>query len=30
VVVMGDKALDLAKNDYQRVLPTFIWTRCRW
>ncbi len=24
VVVMGDKALDLAQNDYQRVLPTFI------
>ncbi|MFT7723297.1 MAG: sodium:solute symporter family protein [Roseateles sp.] len=24
VVVMGDRALDLAQNDYQRVLPTFI------
>ncbi|KQW41958.1 MULTISPECIES: sodium:solute symporter family protein [unclassified Roseateles] len=24
VVVMGDKALDLAQNDYQRVLPSFI------
>ncbi|RZI85859.1 MAG: sodium:solute symporter [Rubrivivax sp.] len=24
VVVMGDKALDLASNDYQRVLPSFI------
>jgi len=24
VAVMGDKALDLAQNDYQRVLPTFI------
>ena len=24
VVVMGDKALDLAQNDYQRLLPTFI------
>jgi solute:Na+ symporter, SSS family len=24
VVVMGDTALDLAQNDYQRVLPTFI------
>jgi SSS family solute:Na+ symporter len=24
VVVMGDQALDLAQNDYQRVLPTFI------
>jgi SSS family transporter len=24
VVVMGDKAMDLAQNDYQRVLPSFI------
>jgi SSS family transporter len=24
VVVMGDQALELAQNDYQRVLPTFI------
>ena len=24
VAVMGDKALDLAQNDYQRVLPAFI------
>ena len=24
VVVMGDKALDIAKNDYQRLLPTFV------
>ena len=24
VVVMGDKALDLAQNDYQRLLPKFI------
>jgi len=24
VVVMGDQALDLAQNDYQRVLPSFI------
>lgn len=24
VVVMGDQALDLAQNDYQRVLPAFI------
>jgi Na+/proline symporter len=27
VVVMGDSALDLAKNDYQRLLPTFVLTR---
>jgi len=27
VVVMGNEALDLAKNDYQRLLPTFIMTR---
>jgi SSS family solute:Na+ symporter len=27
VVVMGDTALDLAKNDYQRVLPTFVLTK---
>jgi SSS family transporter len=24
VVVMGDSALEMAKNDYQRVLPTFV------
>jgi len=24
VVVMGDSALELAKNDYQRLLPTFV------
>jgi len=24
VVVMGDQALDLAQNDYQRVLPSFV------
>lgn len=27
VVVMGDSALDMAKNDYQRLLPTFVLTR---
>lgn len=27
VVVMGNDALDLAKNDYQRLLPTFIMTK---
>jgi solute:Na+ symporter, SSS family len=27
VVVMGSSALDLAKNDYQRLLPTFVLTR---
>ncbi|GAB3427252.1 sodium:solute symporter family protein [Massilia solisilvae] len=27
VVVMGQNALDLAKNDYQRLLPTFVMTR---
>ncbi len=27
VVVMGNDALDLAKNDYQRLLPTFILTK---
>lgn len=27
VVVMGDSALDLVKNDYQRLLPTFVLTR---
>jgi SSS family transporter len=27
VVVMGNEALDLAKNDYQRLLPTFIMTK---
>jgi SSS family solute:Na+ symporter len=30
VVVMGDEAMDMAKNDYQRLLPTFVMTRCRW
>ncbi len=27
VVVMGDSALEMAKNDYQRLLPTFVLTR---
>jgi SSS family transporter len=27
VVVMGDSALDMARNDYQRVLPTFVLTK---
>ncbi len=27
VVVMGDSALELAKNDYQRLLPTFVLTK---
>ncbi|MBS0308570.1 MAG: sodium:solute symporter family protein [Proteobacteria bacterium] len=27
VVIMGSDALDLAKNDYQRLLPTFIMTK---
>ncbi|MED5619612.1 sodium:solute symporter family protein [Ideonella sp. BN130291] len=27
VVVMGDNALDMAKNDYQRLLPTFVLTK---
>jgi Na+/proline symporter len=27
VVVMGDHAMDLAKNDYQRLLPTFVMTK---
>ncbi|MEJ5990777.1 sodium:solute symporter family protein [Ramlibacter sp. PS3R-8] len=27
VVVMGDSALDMAKNDYQRLLPTFVMTK---
>jgi SSS family transporter len=27
VVVMGDSAMDIAKNDYQRLLPTFIMTK---
>jgi SSS family transporter len=27
VVVMGDSALEMAKNDYQRVLPTFVLTK---
>lgn len=24
VVIMGDQAMDIAKNDYQRLLPTFV------
>ena len=27
VVVMGDQAMELAKNDYQRLLPTFVLTK---
>jgi SSS family solute:Na+ symporter len=27
VIVMGTSALDLAKNDYQRLLPTFVLTK---
>lgn len=27
VVVMGDSAIELAKNDYQRLLPTFVLTK---
>lgn len=27
VIVMGQEALELAKNDYQRLLPTFILTK---
>ncbi|MDE2604874.1 MAG: sodium:solute symporter family protein [Burkholderiales bacterium] len=27
VVVMGDSAMELARNDYQRVLPTFVLTK---
>ena len=27
VIVMGNDALELAKSDYQRVLPTFVMTR---
>ena len=27
VLVMGDSALELAKNDYQRLLPTFVLTK---
>jgi SSS family solute:Na+ symporter len=27
VVVMGNSALELAKNDYQRLLPTFVLTK---
>ena len=27
IVVMGDSALEMARNDYQRVLPTFVLTR---
>jgi Na+/proline symporter len=27
IVVMGDSAMEMAKNDYQRVLPTFVLTR---
>jgi SSS family transporter len=27
VVVMGGQAMDIAKNDYQRLLPTFVMTK---
>jgi len=27
VIVMGENALDLAKNDYQRLLPVFVLTK---
>jgi Na+/proline symporter len=27
VVVMGDSAMEIAKNDYQKLLPTFVLTR---
>jgi SSS family transporter len=27
VVVMGDHAMDIAKNDYQRLLPTFVMSK---
>jgi SSS family transporter len=27
IVVMGDSAMEMAKNDYQRVLPTFVLTK---
>jgi len=27
VIVMGNDAMELAKNDYQRVLPTFVMTK---
>ncbi len=27
VIVMGNDAMDMAKNDYQRVLPTFVMTQ---
>jgi SSS family transporter len=27
VVVMGDNAMELARNDYQRLLPTFVLTK---
>jgi SSS family transporter len=27
VIVMGNQAMDLAKSDYQRVLPTFVMTK---
>ncbi len=27
IVVMGPSAMDMAKNDYQRLLPTFVLTR---
>jgi SSS family transporter len=27
VVVLGDSALEMAKNDYQRLLPTFVLTK---
>ncbi|MFL6632892.1 MAG: sodium:solute symporter family protein [Massilia sp.] len=27
VIVMGDEAMEMAKSDYQRVLPTFVMTK---
>jgi len=27
VIVMGDNAMEMAKNDYQRLLPTFVLTK---
>jgi SSS family solute:Na+ symporter len=27
VLVLGDKGIEMAKNDYQRLLPTFVMTR---
>jgi SSS family transporter len=27
VIVMGDSAMELAKNDYQKLLPTFVMTK---